>query len=192
MCDFWTSRCLFQTYLGNRLSTIRDSSDPLQWRYVDSKRNTVDVASRGETLLHRHKAEMFSGPGFVWNHYRHWPEMPGNMSSVEHDDSEITRNATIVVAKEANCFLHDLIACFSSWIKLLKAIAWSLSFKTFCKAKFLHKAGLRSEFPRKDFMSCEEINHFTAFVAHNTIGQTSIKSFAERSKSTILGFDLHL
>ena len=84
--------------------------------------------------------------------------MSGNMSSVAHDDPEIKRNANTVAAKEAKCFLHYLITCFSLWTKLLNVSAWWLRFKTFCKAKLLHEAGHQPEFPGKDFISCEEIN----------------------------------
>jgi len=80
------------------------------------------------------------------------------MSLVAHDDPEIKRNANTVVAKEAKCFLRDMTTYFSSWTKLLNVIVWWLSFKTFCKAKLLYKAGYQPEFPRKDFISCEEIN----------------------------------
>jgi len=120
------SNCLFQTSPANRLSAIRDSYDPSQWRYVNSKRNPADVASRAETSLHCHKAKMwFNGPEFLWKHRRYWPEMPGNMSSVADDDPAIKRNATtIAFAKGENCFLHELITYFSSWIKLIKVIAW--------------------------------------------------------------------
>ena len=53
--------------VANRLFTIHDSSDPSQWRYVDSKRNPADVAFRGKTSLHCDKTEMwFSGPDFLW------------------------------------------------------------------------------------------------------------------------------
>jgi len=154
------SNWLFQNSLASCLSAIRDSYDPSQWRYVNSERNPADVASWAETSLHCHKAEMWlSGPEFLWKHSRYWPEMPGNMSSVAHDDPEIKRNsATIAVVKEENCFLHEPITYFCSWIKLLKAIAWWLRFKTFCRAKFLHQAGNCQDLTRKGFIACEEID----------------------------------
>ena len=101
---------------------------------------------------------LFSGPDFLWKHNRHWPEMPRNMFSVAHDDPEIKRNVYTVVAKEAKCFLRDMTTYFSSWTKLLNVIAWWLRFKTFCKVKLKQKAGYQPEFPRKNFISCEEIN----------------------------------
>ncbi|KAF6769644.1 hypothetical protein AHF37_12260, partial [Paragonimus kellicotti] len=37
----------FETFVANRLSSIHDLSSPDDWRYVDTKRNPADLASRG-------------------------------------------------------------------------------------------------------------------------------------------------
>ena len=37
----------FHTFVANRIGLIRDGSEPLQWRYVDSANNPADDASRG-------------------------------------------------------------------------------------------------------------------------------------------------
>ena len=37
----------FHTFVSNRLTIIHDGSTPDRWRYVDSKRNPSDAASRG-------------------------------------------------------------------------------------------------------------------------------------------------
>jgi len=57
-----------------------------------------------------------SGLDVLWKHFRHWPEMPENVSSVADYDPELKRNATTVVAKEAKCFLHNLII-ITCWIR---------------------------------------------------------------------------
>jgi len=86
------------------------------------------------------------------------PALACNVSSVAHDDLEIKRNANTVVVKEAKCFIRDMTTNFSLCTKLLNIIAWRLRFKIFCKAKLLRRAGYQTEFPGKDFISCEEIN----------------------------------
>ena len=40
----------FHTYVANRVQTIRDRTDVNQWRYVDTKENPADDASRGMTI----------------------------------------------------------------------------------------------------------------------------------------------
>lgn len=37
----------FHTFVANRVATIRDLSDPTQWRHVSTKENPADYASRG-------------------------------------------------------------------------------------------------------------------------------------------------
>lgn len=37
----------FHTFVGNRISTIRDATNMSQWRHVSSKMNPADGASRG-------------------------------------------------------------------------------------------------------------------------------------------------
>jgi hypothetical protein len=40
----------FHTYVANRVAFIRANSDPKQWKYVNTKNNPADEASRGFTL----------------------------------------------------------------------------------------------------------------------------------------------
>ena len=37
----------FHTFVANRITTIREESEPEQWRYVDTKSNPADEGSRG-------------------------------------------------------------------------------------------------------------------------------------------------
>lgn len=39
----------FHTFVANRVVLIRDGSSPCQWRYIQSKQNPADYASRGLT-----------------------------------------------------------------------------------------------------------------------------------------------
>ena len=75
---FWTdSTCVlsyltstskrFKTFVANRVSTIRETSSPSQWRYVNSAQNPADDASRGlsaEALLKNQR--WLRGPEFLW------------------------------------------------------------------------------------------------------------------------------
>ena len=37
----------FQTFVANRLAVIREGSEPDEWRYINTKHNPADLASRG-------------------------------------------------------------------------------------------------------------------------------------------------
>ena len=48
----------FNVFVANRVHTIRDATHPHQWRYVESKRNPADDASRGlsgRELIEHHR-----------------------------------------------------------------------------------------------------------------------------------------
>lgn len=55
----------FQTYVANRLAVVHDYSKPSQWRYVGTKFNPTDHASRGIYPSESRKAKCWlAGPGF--------------------------------------------------------------------------------------------------------------------------------
>ena len=52
----------FQVYVANRVQLIRNLSNPSQWRYVDTKENPADEASKTLTEQQR----WLIGPQFLW------------------------------------------------------------------------------------------------------------------------------
>ncbi|XP_034073841.1 uncharacterized protein LOC117547324 [Gymnodraco acuticeps] len=121
----------FQTFVANRISLIRDAMDVSQWRYIGTKENPADEASRGL------KADQFlncrrwiKGPEFLSKPDREWPnshvdsDIPGNDPEIKQD---ITMN---VIVKDSLSPTNSLINHFSSWRKLKTAVAWLLKVKT--------------------------------------------------------------
>ncbi|KAF6771256.1 hypothetical protein AHF37_10324 [Paragonimus kellicotti] len=70
----------FETFVANRLSSIHDLSSPDDWRYVDTKRNPADLASRGMHPKDQRTREWFSGPEFLWKDQVAWPVQPQGFS----------------------------------------------------------------------------------------------------------------
>ena len=67
----------FQTFVSNRLTMIHSGSRPDQWKYVDSKRNPSDAASRGlsaKALLENDSWRR--SPDFLRQHESSWPAPP--------------------------------------------------------------------------------------------------------------------
>ena len=58
-----TTRC--QTFVANRIAIIRDCTDLKQWKYIESKSNAADLASRG-SMVDTHS---------VWS-VDQWPKVP--------------------------------------------------------------------------------------------------------------------
>lgn len=121
----------FQTFVANRTAFIRAATDVHQWRYVGSKENPADEASRGmraDAFLANRR--WMNGPGFLYRPEEEWPKPDVDLCVIDSDDPEVKRSLvvnTIVTEKESptNCLINH----FSSWIKLKTAVAWFLKLK---------------------------------------------------------------
>ncbi|KAK7884837.1 hypothetical protein WMY93_027960 [Mugilogobius chulae] len=81
----------FHTFVANRIATIRDLSDPKQWRHVSTKENPADYVSRGmkvsDFLSSRRWLE---GPEFLWKEEEKWPKVKLDVS-LDAGDKEVKR-----------------------------------------------------------------------------------------------------
>ncbi len=81
----------FHTFVANRVSYIRDATQPQQWRYVPTKENPADDASRGlkvEYFLSNKR--WIDGPSFLWR-----PsdiQFPSSDLTLTDDDLEVKRS----------------------------------------------------------------------------------------------------
>lgn len=84
----------FRTFVANRISVIQNMSKVSQWRFIDSKHNPADDASRGlriepflssKTWLH--------GPKFLENPESEWPRNPKELDPVLPDDPEVKKTS---------------------------------------------------------------------------------------------------
>ena len=67
----------FKTFVANRVMIIREGSKLNQRKYVGSKSNPADVASRGLNVSNSALVDQWiSGPEFGWRPPEEWPEMP--------------------------------------------------------------------------------------------------------------------
>ena len=121
----------FKTFVANRLAVIHDGSCPRQWKYVASRQNPADDASRGltsEALLTSKR--WFSGPEFLWHTDDLWPEQP-LLSAADGDDREIKKDCTSNLARADDLPpLVNAVQRFSSWYRLKKCIALCLHYKS--------------------------------------------------------------
>nr|XP_024655051.1 uncharacterized protein LOC112430804 [Maylandia zebra] len=64
----------FKTYVANRVSTIHALTKVEQWRYISSKLNPADAASRGMTVgCFLKSSTWINGPEFLSKPVVHWP-----------------------------------------------------------------------------------------------------------------------
>lgn len=119
--------------MANRTSYIRENTDLAQWRYIETKLNPADKASRGvnaSTLLNC--TEWIQGPKFLWKEEQDWPQnLMVSTFSLSTDDPEVRRVATVcnTVIQNVNNPTNQLLTHFSSWTKLRRAVVWFLKLK---------------------------------------------------------------
>ena len=85
----------FHTFVANKISAIHDGSKPYQWRYVDTKLNPADDASRGisiDNLLN--STRWMKGPDFLWEHKTMWPSSSMSFIKIPEDDAEVKRTVS--------------------------------------------------------------------------------------------------
>ena len=85
----------FHTFTANRIAKIRDSTQPRQWHYIDSKSNPADDASRGlsaDAFLRNER--WLQGPEFLWNDEQFWPLEPEFKGTITLSDPEVKQSKT--------------------------------------------------------------------------------------------------
>ena len=125
----------FHTFEWNRLTAIREHTSPSQWRYVPSKDNPADDASKGlKTEFLIQNGRWLNGPEFLWKEENHWPQMI-TVPQMKDDDPEVKKETCAYATVTTDDVLGSLIEHYSTWWKLLRAIAWLIRFKNFLRNK---------------------------------------------------------
>lgn len=87
----------FHAFVANRISIIREISEPSQWRYVSTKDNPADDASKEtRTSDFLKNSRWLRGPEFLWEDEEDWPKTVFDMTVDSNDEevkTEITANA---------------------------------------------------------------------------------------------------
>lgn len=141
---FWTdSTCVlrylanddrrYKTFVANRVAAIREQSSPTQWKYVNTKSNPADDASRGlsaNAIVEDNRWTM--GPDFLRMDEEAWPKTliaPNDPKEVVDEEvkASFATNATQTTARTFD--LAEIFKKFSSWIKLKRFVAWMLRLK---------------------------------------------------------------
>lgn len=117
-----TSR--FHTFVANRIAVIHDGSSRDQWRYVPSSQNPADDASRGIQ-----SDRWLKGPDFLHHEEGSWPQpLEGLGCDTDLEIKTFACSSEVTKTCEENSTL-SLVHYHSSWIKLVKSVAWILRIK---------------------------------------------------------------
>ncbi|XP_026053029.1 uncharacterized protein LOC113039346 [Carassius auratus] len=114
--------CRFKVFVGTRVAEIQETTNPQDWRYVDSALNPADDLTKGKSLEDLATPNRWSnGPPFLLMHSDHWPKRPA--ASCLKDDSELRKStfcALNVVTSKAE--IPDA-SQFTTYRELLEATA---------------------------------------------------------------------
>ncbi|XP_068735558.1 uncharacterized protein [Montipora capricornis] len=121
----------YQTFVANRVSAIREQSSPCQWKYVDTKLNPADDASRGMTAEAITEANRWiNGPDFLWQDKGTWPKFPAMTPEEPREPCEPseTKATFFTLTQPVDQLVDEILKRFSSWLQLKRCIAWMLRF----------------------------------------------------------------
>lgn len=110
----------FHVFVANRIQRIKESTNPSQWRNVASKENPTDHASRGLRAKDLIASDLFTGLTFLW--HDELPSRDIKVGDIAVKDPEI-RKVFVHKTLTTEDSLLDRFLKFSSWTKLVKAIA---------------------------------------------------------------------
>ncbi|XP_060575444.1 uncharacterized protein LOC132732937 [Ruditapes philippinarum] len=141
-----TSR--FHTFVANRLMIIHEGSNVSDWRYINTKLNPADIASRGLPVENSLWGERWiEAPKFLEMTEENWPSLRENNFELRDDDPEVKKvkaNLTCVKSEDGskleNAGTEKLINYYSSWYKLKKGVAWILKYRNELR-KRVHQQG---------------------------------------------------
>ncbi|XP_068671292.1 uncharacterized protein [Montipora foliosa] len=120
----------FHVFVANRVQSIRDQTDPAQWRYVESKNNPADDGSRGLNGYQLSDQQRWiKGPNFLWLSESEWPEPPCVLNSVLNNDPDVKKVQVLTTVVDEKADILARLARFSNWHCMKRCITWILRLK---------------------------------------------------------------
>ena len=128
----------FHVFVSNRVHEIQDNTSPSQWRYIETKENPADEASRGVKAEELPDSCWIKGPEFLWDREGKWlkSDNQSHAFSISQDDPEVKK--TVAMATVTNVqypSIDERVERFSDWKKARQAVALCLIYFE----KLLHK-----------------------------------------------------
>lgn len=118
----------YKPFEANRLGEIDELTSVSEWRYIPTKLNVADIATRDVFNYDLFRSEWIKGPSFLYNSEAEWPQ--DFQGSVEPETDYVS-------LVQCNKITLDLPVpdsrVFSSWLRLLRSTAVVLYFIGKCR-----------------------------------------------------------
>lgn len=97
----------YKSFVAHRIAEILEGSDERDWRWIPTKENVADDATRARLpLSFDAKSRWLNGPDFLRQPESHWPLEPESRRSAE--TNEEIRHCLLQIVEPADCGLLDL------------------------------------------------------------------------------------
>ena len=163
----------YKSFVANRLGEIQDESKINEWRWVLSRENPADNATRFVPDAISNNSRWFYGPNFLKLAESHWPKQDANYmntTSVEEVEShEINERDTVFLVDKASNFID--LSHFLSWIKLVRVISFVLQFINNCQKQKLSTIEL-NEAAELCCLRCSQMQLFDEEIFYLKRGQS--------------------
>ena len=125
----------FHVFVANRVQEVQDSTSIDQWKYIESKENPADEASRGMKAQELLGCRWITGPAFLWKKEDQW--QTANIEDYElQDDPEVKKavamaNATNMQTTQTppeKSSLAERVEVFSDWHRAKRAVSLCLRY----------------------------------------------------------------
>lgn len=113
-------------FVGNRVSEIQELTNGCTWRHVPTNFNPADVVSRGSTVEELNSSIWFTGPDFFSLESTQWPINKCDSLDLEVINKE--KRKTVFLIETTSNYILETIEKYSSYIKILRIVAWMLRF----------------------------------------------------------------
>ncbi|XP_047143059.1 uncharacterized protein LOC124817258 [Hydra vulgaris] len=129
---------VYHTFIQKRVRKIREDFDITHWKYVDSRNNPADIASRGTDIVGlRNCKHWFNGPLFLCNNLNDWPKF----DLVNQPMNIVEEILTNIVASDTSINLNMVdIKKLNSYTLLIRVTALVLRFIRNLKKKKAKKS----------------------------------------------------
>ena len=119
----------FHVFVANRVQEIQEETSTEQWKYVDTKQNPADEASRGMKVREFSTSRWICGPEFLQKNENEWPANDSSKREVPSDDPEV-KKATIMATISDTRYpsIEERIDRFSSWHKAKRTVAMCIQY----------------------------------------------------------------
>lgn len=113
----------FHVFVSNRVQEIQDSTHRSPWRYVDTKQNPADEASRGMKTDELRDLHWILGPEMLWKKEDEWLNDDEQEHNLKNYNPEVKKSVAMAsfLVNQRKATLEERIKRFSDWYRAQQA-----------------------------------------------------------------------